>query len=90
MNINNKKTNNIKEDMEQYISLYFPNKEDRKNPYASPLLTNDFKKLPYTILILIEHKFYTAFLNIFNRCNSNDCRIKSLLDIIIKFSKYNN
>ena len=43
-----------KEEMEKYISLYIPKKEDRKNPYASPLLANDFKKLPDTLVITAE------------------------------------
>ena len=43
-----------KEDMEKYISLYIPRKEDRKNPYASPLLAKDFSKLPNTLVIIAE------------------------------------
>lgn len=43
-----------REDMKQYISLYVPEKEDRKNPYASPLLAKDFKKLPPTLMIIAE------------------------------------
>lgn len=43
-----------KEDMEQYISLYVPKKEDRKSPYASPLLASDFNKLPNTLIITAE------------------------------------
>jgi len=42
------------EDMEKYISLYVPRKEDRKNPYASPLLAKDFNKLPDTLVITAE------------------------------------
>ncbi|SFC16813.1 alpha/beta hydrolase [Clostridium uliginosum] len=42
------------EDMEKYISLYVPRKEDRKNPYASPLLAKDFKELPDTLVITAE------------------------------------
>ena len=42
------------EEMEEYISLYVPRKEDRKNPYASPLLANDFKELPDTLVITAE------------------------------------
>lgn len=41
-------------DMEKYISLYVPKKEDRKNPYASPLLAKDLKKLPDTLIITAE------------------------------------
>jgi len=50
-------TNNFNtsmEDMEEYISLYVPRKEDRKNPYASPLLAKDFKELPDTLIITAE------------------------------------
>ncbi|KOF57693.1 MULTISPECIES: alpha/beta hydrolase [Clostridium] len=42
------------QDMEKYISLYVPRKEDRKNPYASPLLAKDFRKLPDTLIIVAE------------------------------------
>ncbi len=41
-------------DMEKYISLYIPKKEDRKNPYASPLLSKDLRKLPDTLIITAE------------------------------------
>ena len=43
-----------KEEMEKYISLYVPRKEDRKNPYASPLLAKDFNELPDTLVITAE------------------------------------
>lgn len=43
-----------REDMEKYISLYIPKKEDRKDPYASPLLAKDFKGLPHTLIIIAE------------------------------------
>lgn len=43
-----------KEEMEKYISLYVPQKEDRKNPYASPLLANEFNQLPDTLVITAE------------------------------------
>lgn len=43
-----------KGDMEKYISVYVPKKEDRKDPYASPLLTEDFNKLPDTLIITAE------------------------------------
>lgn len=43
-----------KEDMEKYISLYVPQKEDRKNPYVSPLLANEFNQLPDTLVITAE------------------------------------
>lgn len=43
-----------KEEMEKYISLYVPQKEDRKNPYVSPLLSNEFKQLPDTLVITAE------------------------------------
>lgn len=42
------------EEMEQYISYYVPKKEERKNPYASPLLAKDFKGLPDTLIITAE------------------------------------
>lgn len=48
------KLNISKEDMEKFISLYIPKKEDRKNPYASPLLASDLKKLPDTLVITAE------------------------------------
>ncbi|MEY8001801.1 alpha/beta hydrolase [Clostridium sp. Mt-5] len=43
-----------REDMKKYISLYVPKKEDRKSPYASPLLAKDFKGLPHTLMIIAE------------------------------------
>ena len=43
-----------KEEMEKYISLYVPQKEDRKNPHASPLLANEFNQLPDTLVITAE------------------------------------
>jgi acetyl esterase len=38
-------------DMQAFISLYTPDKKDRMNPYASPLLAKDFKNLPPAIII---------------------------------------
>ncbi|OOM05921.1 carboxylesterase NlhH [Clostridium saccharobutylicum] len=43
-----------KEEMEKYISLYVPQKEDLKNPYVSPLLANKFDQLPDTLVITAE------------------------------------
>ncbi|WP_434302019.1 alpha/beta hydrolase [Clostridium botulinum] len=43
-----------REDMEKYISIYAPKKEDRKNPYASPLLSKEFSKLPDTLVVTAE------------------------------------
>jgi len=43
-----------KEEMEKYISLYVPQKEDRKNPYASPLLAKQFNQLTDTLVITAE------------------------------------
>ncbi|WP_202127938.1 alpha/beta hydrolase [Clostridium sp. C2-6-12] len=42
------------EDMEKYISIYIPKKEDRKTPYASPLLADNFNGLPDTLVITAE------------------------------------
>ncbi|PJI10496.1 MULTISPECIES: alpha/beta hydrolase [Clostridium] len=47
VNINSK-------DMQKYISLYIPKKEDRKNPYASPLLAKNFEQLPDAFIITAE------------------------------------
>lgn len=43
-----------RKDMEKFISMYVPEKEDRKNPYASPLLAETFINLPKTLIILAE------------------------------------
>lgn len=43
-----------KEEMDKYISLYVPQKEDRKNPYVSPLLADEFNQLPDTLVITAE------------------------------------
>lgn len=43
-----------KEEMEKYISLYIPQKKDRKNPYVSPLLATEFNQLPDTLVITAE------------------------------------
>lgn len=42
------------EEMEKYISIYIPEKEARKTPYASPLLADDFNGLPDTLVITAE------------------------------------
>lgn len=43
-----------KDEMEKYISLYVPQKEDRKNPYVSPLLSEKFNQLPDALVITAE------------------------------------
>ncbi|MDV3427349.1 MAG: alpha/beta hydrolase [Bacillota bacterium] len=48
------KFNISKEDMQKFISLYIPGKEDRKLPYASPLLARNLKNLPDTFVITAE------------------------------------
>lgn len=42
------------QDMQKYISLYVPKKDDRKNPYASPLLANNFSNLPDTLMVAAQ------------------------------------
>lgn len=46
--------NYSKENSEKFLSLYVPKLEDRKNKYASPLLSNNFKNLPDTFIITAE------------------------------------
>lgn len=46
--------NYTKENSEKFLSLYVPKLEDRKNKYASPLLSNNFKNLPNTLIITAE------------------------------------
>ena len=43
-----------KETFEKFISFYTPNLEDRKSKYASPLLAENFEKLPDTLIITAE------------------------------------
>lgn len=47
-------SNYTKENSEKFISLYTPRVEDRKNAYASPLLSKNFKNLPNTLIITAE------------------------------------
>ncbi len=46
--------NLTRENFEKFISLYIPKSEDRKNEYASPLLSENFKGLPNTLIITAE------------------------------------
>lgn len=43
-----------RDDMKKCISLYVPRKEDRKNPYVSPLLSENLKNLPAALVITAE------------------------------------
>ncbi|MBW6409600.1 alpha/beta hydrolase [Clostridium weizhouense] len=43
-----------KQEMEKYISLYVPRKEERKKPYVSPLLDENSEGLPNTLVITAE------------------------------------
>lgn len=47
-------SNLTKENSEKFISLYTPQLEDRKNKYASPLLSENFVGLPDTLIITAE------------------------------------
>ena len=38
----------------KYISFYVPQKEDRKNDYASPLLATDLNDLPDALIVTAE------------------------------------
>lgn len=46
--------NLTKENSNKFISLYTPSPQDRKNKYASPLLSDNFKGLPGTLIITAE------------------------------------
>ena len=46
--------NYTKENSKKFLSLYIPKLEDRKNKYASPLLSNNFNNLPDTLIITAE------------------------------------
>lgn len=46
--------NLTRENSEKFISLYTPRLEDRKNEYASPFLSENFKGLPDTLIITAE------------------------------------
>ncbi|MBU3146797.1 alpha/beta hydrolase [Clostridium sp. CF012] len=43
-----------KEDSQKFLSLYTPKIQERKSPYASPILAKDFKKLPDALVITAE------------------------------------
>ncbi|MCC9144466.1 MULTISPECIES: alpha/beta hydrolase [unclassified Arthrobacter] len=43
------------EDIHRYGSLYVPDPEDRRNPYASPLLALDHSGLPPALIQVAEH-----------------------------------
>ncbi|MEQ8155379.1 MAG: alpha/beta hydrolase [Clostridiaceae bacterium] len=43
-----------RQNLEEYISMYVPKVEDRKNPYASPLLANNFANLSDALIITAE------------------------------------
>lgn len=46
--------NLTRENFEKFISLYTPNLQDRKSSYASPLLAENLKELPNTLIITAE------------------------------------
>lgn len=46
--------NLTKENSERFISMYTPRLEDRKSDYTSPLLSENLKKLPDTLIITAE------------------------------------
>lgn len=46
--------NLTRENSDKFISLYIPLLADRKNEYASPLLTKNFKGLPNTLIITAQ------------------------------------
>jgi acetyl esterase len=41
-------------DMQAFISLYTPDKKDRLNPYASPMLASNFSNLPPALVITAQ------------------------------------
>lgn len=40
--------------IQDYMDLYVPNEEDRKNPYVAPLLAEDLRNQPDTLIITAE------------------------------------
>jgi len=49
-----KEFNLTQENFNKFLSLYVPNKEQRKSSYASPLLSDNLKDLPNTLIITAE------------------------------------
>jgi acetyl esterase len=49
-----KEFNLTQENFNKFLSLYVPNKEQRKSSYASPLLSDNLKNLPSTLIITAE------------------------------------
>lgn len=43
------------ERIQQYMDMYVPNAEDRKNPYVSPLMAENFSAQPMTLVISAEY-----------------------------------
>lgn len=41
--------------IQDYLDLYVENEEDKKNPYVAPILADDLKKQPDTLLISAEY-----------------------------------
>lgn len=73
-----KSANLSTQDMQKYISFYTPKKEERKNPYASPLLAENLSELPDTLIIAAEiDPLHDEDIAYANKLKSSNVKVKA-------------